>query len=327
MTDPDARQPWARPGWRAEMTAWIDDRLADAGIRRRGEPTEVRVWDRSALLTIDTDRGRLWAKAVPELFSHEIAVTELLFDIDPGIVPPVVAADRTLGRIITEHVDGPSLRSLGESPDVWAATMSRLAELQRVLAADPAALAVAGVVAAPLGHLAEQIPRLLADDALLRVGLDGGLTRLEASAVRRRGGELVDACHALAASGIPDSLEHGDLAADEVIVGEMGPVFLDWSDGTIAHPFLSAASLLGAGPGGSGTGHFADVREGAYLGPWLTAGIGLTEVTGRAALAAARMVLPIHLAALYADRILPGVGPGSALETVVPDAMRTLLAR
>ena len=229
------------------------------------------------------------------------------------------------GRIITEHVDGPSLASLGDTPDVWAATLSRLAELQRVLAADPIALEVAGVAAAPLGRLADDVPRLLADDALLLVGRDGGLTSAEAARIRERIPELADACHALAASGIPDSLEHGDLAADEIILGEMGPVILDWSDGSITHPFLSAASLLGGGP--EPATDAGDGRASAYLGPWLTAGLGLTEAAGRSALDTARTVLPLHLAALYADRILPGVGSGSELELVVPRAMRTLLNR
>ncbi len=143
----------------------------------------------------------------------------------------------------------------------------------------------------------------------------------EAAALRRLTPELVDACHALAASGIPDSLEHGDLAADEVIIGEMGPVFLDWSDGSITHPFLSAASLI---PGPTARN---DERVAAYLGPWLTAGIGLTEATGRAALETARTVLPLHVAALYADRVLPGLGTDPDQVDVVPRTLRTLLSR
>ena len=97
----------------------------------------------------------MWAKAVPPVFAHEIALTELLADIDPGIVPPVVAADRVLGRIITEHVDGPRSRHCTASRAVWAATMSRLAEIQRVLASEPGALADAGAVAVPIADLAD----------------------------------------------------------------------------------------------------------------------------------------------------------------------------
>ena len=154
----DDRQPWYRPGWLAGMTAWIDARLADAGIRRRGPVRQVRAWSRAALLTLETDRGRLWAKAVPGVFAHEIAVTELLADVDPGFVPPVVAADRDLGRIITEHVEGPTLTAIGDDPVIWMAALSRLAEVQRVLAADLGALRVAGVAAAPLDRLADVAP-------------------------------------------------------------------------------------------------------------------------------------------------------------------------
>lgn len=313
---------WLGPGWRDDMTSWIDGRLADAGIRRHGDMTEVRTWSRSALLSFETDRGRLWAKAVPEVFAHEVAVTELLADIDPGIVPPVVASDRGLGRIITEHVEGPSLASIHDGPAVWAATMSRLAEVQRVLANERAALTVAGVAAAPLVRLAASLPRLLADDDLLMVDQPGGLTASEATTVRSRLHEFVEACEALAASGVPDSLEHGDLTADEVIIGEMGPVFLDWSDGSITHPFLSAASLLRDVAGG---GNAADDRVSAYLGPWLGAGLGLTEAAAREALATAWTVLPLHVVALHAERILPSLEPRSEMEKVVPNALRTIL--
>jgi len=317
----ESRHPWYHMGWLAEMSAWIDGRLADAGLRRRGPIRQVRSWGRAALLTFETDRGRLWAKAVPDMFAHEIAVTELLADIDPGIVPPVVAADRSLGRIVTEHVEGASLVTIGPEPAVWMATMSRLAEVQRVLAADLGALSVAGVAAAPLERLAESLSGLLADDELLRTDRPGGLTGGEAQSLRDRLPEWVEACRALAASGIRDSLEHGDLTADEVILGAMGPVFLDWSDGSITHPFLSAASMFeergyaDRGP---------DDRATAYLGPWVAAG-HVTPAAGREALTLARTVLPFHLAALYAERILPGLQQPWEAERVVPDALRTIL--
>ena len=157
------------------------------------------------------------------------------------------------------------------------------------------------------------------------VGRPGGLSVAEAAALRDGVPAYVAACHELASSGVPDSLEHGDLSADEVIIGEMGPVFLDWSDGSITHPFLSAAAFLGhasTAPAGS-TGDLVA----AYLGPWLGAGFGLTDAAGRRAMAAARIVQPLHLAALYADRILPGLGGSSENGHVVPDALRSILPR
>ena len=132
---------------------------------------------------------------------------------------------------------------------------------------------------------------------------------------------FVDACRDLAASGVPDSLEHGDLAADEIILGPMGPVFLDWSDGSITHPFLSAASLLRSS---DATGGDADVLVAAYLGPWLASG-QITAADGRRALDLARIVLPLHLAAMYSERILPGLEQPDEVGHVVPDALRTIL--
>ena len=315
------RQPWDHDGWFVEMSAWVDARLKDAGIRRRGPVRQVRAWARAALLTIDSDHGRLWAKAVPAVFAHEIAVTELLADVDPGIVPPVVAADRTLGRIVTEHVEGPTLAAIGDDPVTWTAALSRLAEIQRVLAADLDALRVAGVAAAPLDRLALSVPALLADDDLLLVDRTGGLSSSEAGALRRRVPAFVDACRDLAASGVPDSLEHGDLAADEIILGPMGPVFLDWSDGSITHPFLSAASLLRSRGANEAE---ADSLVSAYLGPWLASG-QVTAADGRTALDLARTVLPLHLTAMYAERILPGLQTPDEMGHVVPDALRSIL--
>lgn len=313
---PGARS--ADDAWLAELLLWVDERLSMVGVRRRGVPAVHRSWARAVLLTVDTDRGRMWAKAVPEVFAHEVRVTVLLADVDPGCVPPVVAADTALGRIITEHVAGPALSSLPDDPEAWGASLSRLAEIQRVLAAEPTTLAIAGVMAAPLRALAAAIPRLLGDDGLLRTGQPDGLTTAEVTGLRARIPAFVDACHALAASGVPDSLEHGDLHADEVILGEMGPVFLDWSDGSITHPFLSAASLLADG------GAY-DERASSYLGPWVAAGV-ITESAGRAALEGARTVLPLHLASLYADRILPALRDGSRSDSAVIRALRTLVA-
>jgi hypothetical protein len=132
---------------------------------------------------------------------------------------------------------------------------------------------------------------------------------------------FVDACRDLAASGVPDSLEHGDLAADEIILGPMGPVFLDWSDGSITHPFLSAASLLRSS---KATGGDADRLVAAYLGPWLASG-QITAADGRRALDLARTVLPLHLAAMYSERILPGLEQPEEVGRAVPDALRTIL--
>ena len=150
--------PWYRPHWFDPMAAWIDQALADAGLRRRGPVRQVRSWGRAALLVVDTDRGRVWAKQVPSVFAHEIAVTRLLGDVDPGFVAPEIAADRAAGRVLMEHVDGPLLTEQRDDIVPWTATLARLAEVQRVLAADLDGVRVAGLPAASLASLADDLP-------------------------------------------------------------------------------------------------------------------------------------------------------------------------
>lgn len=312
-------QPWYRPGWLAEMDAWIDTRITELGLRRHGPVRQVRSWGRSALLRLETDRGGLWAKQVPMAFAHEVAVTGLLADIDPGIVPPVVAADAAAGRLLLEHVEGPILADLTGATEPWAATMARFAELQRVLAGDTAALRMAGVPSAPLEVLAGAVPALIADPGRAMVGAPGGLTPEDHEALVRATDDLVAACRALAETDVPASLDHGDLSPGQVLVSEMGPVILDWSDATITHPFLAAASFLAEPATLPGTG--GHLPGSAYVAGW---GGG---AEAQRALELAHVVFPLHLAKLYRERVLPGLEQPWEMERMIPWALRTLLPR
>ncbi len=84
---------------------------------------------------------------------------------------------------------------------------------------------------------------------LLRVGEPGGLTDAGLACLLEHAERIADACRRMAASGVPDSLDHGDLGASQVIVGEMGPVIFDWSDASVTHPFLSLESFVSGASG------------------------------------------------------------------------------
>ena len=58
------------------------------------------------------------------------------------------------------------------------------------------------------------------------------------------GEELGAACDELTASGLPLTLEHGDLWVSNIYVGDAEPQFIDWTDASISHPFLSLGPLL-----------------------------------------------------------------------------------
>ena len=94
----------------------------------------------------------------------------------------------------------------------------------------------------------------------------------------------------------------------------MGPVFLDWSDATVTHPFLAAASFLD-----DPAGVPADLRQRPRGGlPRRLDRLRRPAPTATRALELARIVHPLHMAQLHADRILPGLDQPWELAWSVP---------
>ena len=73
--------------------------------------------------------------------------------------------------------------------------------------------------------------------------------------------ELGKDANALESSIIPIGLEHGDLDAGNVFIQCNNPIFTDWSDSSISHPFYTLASFWG-------TKINLDVITSYYLDEW-----------------------------------------------------------
>jgi fructosamine-3-kinase len=76
-------------------------------------------------------------------------------------------------------------------------------------------------------------------------------------------------CATLAAVRVPQTLEHGDLWAGNIVTRDGSHVYFDWAESSVAHPFFSF--LLFLPDATSRLSHVPDVRRrlrDAYLGPW-----------------------------------------------------------
>jgi hypothetical protein len=77
----------------------------------------------------------------------------------------------------------------------------------------------------------------------------------------------------LAASGLPDTIQHDDLHAGNVFVGGAGEFIADWGTAAIMHPFIRLRMAIGRvddrflSPVG-GTPEEARPALAAYLQPW-----------------------------------------------------------
>ncbi len=93
---PAARRPgWARPGFLARASAWMEDRLAADGSPVLAPPRLHSVWCLSAVIRAETARGVAFLKACAPVFRDEPAITAAVGEV-AGLTPPSSLA--TTGR-------------------------------------------------------------------------------------------------------------------------------------------------------------------------------------------------------------------------------------
>jgi hypothetical protein len=273
---------WTDPGWRAEHLAWATDRLAELGRQPVGEAEQrARPW--STVFRIPTDRGVAWSKANGPGAAHEGPLLEALRQAGESnvLLPLAVATDQPW---LLLDDGGPTLRSLvaadGRAGDTelakWIRILPTYARLQRRMEGHVEAMRAAGVPDERPAAYPAILARLLADD--------GPWTRVDdvdrdrAEATRSRLAALApvvrDLSAELAASGIPSTVEHGDLHGNNILTGTgtaTTPRFFDWGDGVIAHPFGTLTSTFGSAAHHAGVDAYGQelhpVRD-AYTQAW-----------------------------------------------------------
>jgi hypothetical protein len=135
---------------------------------------------------------------------------------------------------------GPTLRSLGPPEQlwtVWEGLVARYADLQLRLAVDRDAVLGTGVREVSPTTVPGQARALLDDLAAVPVD-GGGLSHEQVERLTDVLPALDDWCLQLAASGIPDSVQHDDLHSNNVCwTGSVETArFIDWGDATWGTP-------------------------------------------------------------------------------------------
>jgi hypothetical protein len=316
---------WTNRGWYVEALAWAVARLNEIGVSARGTPEQLRAWERSFLMRLRVEDGTYYFKAAPAMFRHEPILMQWLVDRFPDNFPHVVAVDAERGWILQREADGSAL-PLDEvrEEEEWYRAVRRLAEIQVETLSHAKELRSLGCPYRGLEILARRIPRLCADAGAMMLGQPGGLTRNEIDRVAALAPTLLALCGELASYELPDALEHGDLWASNVLSTLGGPVYLDWSDSSLSHPFFSLSQLMTEAavllPASSRESR-RRLRE-SYLTPWRQH--ASHDVLVRA-FELARVLAPVHLAATVHAELLPATGYRWELEPAVPAYLRLAL--
>jgi hypothetical protein len=161
----------------------------------------------------------------------------------PAHLPAVVGADGDRRWLLLRRCEGQCLEE-GAPLATWRDVARAYADVQVAAAQQVDRLRELGCPDRSPSTLREEIGRLCADEAAFLVDQAHGLTSAELQRLRAAQPWLAQACDELSASNLPLSIEHGDLWASNVYVGEHGPMFIDWTDASISHPFLSLGPLL-----------------------------------------------------------------------------------
>ena len=233
------------------------------------------------------------------------ALTARLAAEAPAEMPEVIAADAGRRWLLLRATAGPQLTEVAE-PAPWVDAAGAIARIQVAWVGRGAELRDLGCPAYGLAWLAARIAPLLADTAALQPVHAEPLTAGEVERLRALEPGLHALCAELAALGVPDSLEHGDLWGDNVIVDSGGPVLIDWEDASLSHPFLSPAILsLHArlvGPPLDGPDTARAIRD-AYLAPWRESGPLAAWPAARveAAFDLAQRLAPLYYAAQFRE--------------------------
>ncbi|PDW03114.1 phosphotransferase family protein [Candidatus Viridilinea mediisalina] len=324
--DPSAlRPPWYQPDWYGQALAWANTSLTRLGLTPTGAPTQVRSWQRSAMLRFPTAEGEIYMKAVLPIFRHEPGLTAALAQQHPGYVAQPLTLDPVRGWMLMAELPGPKLATLREEDDLphWEAALARLAELQLASVPRYAELRALGLPEYPLERLAARLEPLLADPAAALPDRPAGLSPSEWTALQHLATRVATLSTQLAAYDLPTALEHGDLWAGQVIVGPQGSSFLDWSASSLTHPFFSLLLFLveieDFFPRERG------IRErlrDAYLEPWgaYARGAKLTQ-----AFELAQPLAALHHALIYHRIVLPNLEIKWELELLLPFYLKMAL--
>jgi len=125
----DGRE-WTLPGWFEEVCGWLEQALADAGVREVREIVQLRAWTSSCVLLVRTGAGTFYFKTVSESGRHECTVTGYLAQHFPETVARIVATKPERRWFVMTALEGGKLEDVGDVM-LWERAAAVYGQLQR----------------------------------------------------------------------------------------------------------------------------------------------------------------------------------------------------
>ncbi len=282
----------------ANAEKWIHAELIKQGIQITGPLDQFYARPWSILIRIPSSSGNIYFKAVSPESRHEVALMVKLHQWHPECTLPVIASHLGQGWLLTPD-GGTTLReAIRGSQDFrhWQSVLPIYARLQIDLTRHIEEIFSIGEPDRRLKALPGQYEALLQDHQALYIDQKDGISSEQVQRLQALVPDFAAMCAELETSGIPETLNHGDLTDGNIFLSNGHAIFFDWGDSVISHPFFSLRTTFVSLYFSMGIDYGApelDVLRDIYLEAWKEYG-ALDEL--RAAFQLALKVAPISRA-------------------------------
>jgi aminoglycoside phosphotransferase (APT) family kinase protein len=236
--------PFARPGWLREMCRWIAQQIAPMKIRLTGNFRQLNASASFSLIRFETTGPAVWSKAVGKPNCHEFNLVSTLAALFSSYLPPIVAVRPEWNAWLTTEMEGTS-PDADSNFSMWKTISARLAELQIASVHEVPRLISAGcrdVSVTALLNSTDDFFAIMAE--LMKQQTKTPPSILTSEEILDLSKRIKENLSLLAASGIPDALNHLDLNPGNIFVSGDRCTFIDWAEAAIGHPFLTFEYLL-----------------------------------------------------------------------------------
>ncbi len=239
-----AVRKWSTAAWREQASAWLDEQLGKAGIKRTGEITQPRIRPWGTVLNAPTNTGQVWLKAPGPETVFEVRLYELLRDVAPEWVLEPIAIDVSRGWVLLPD-GGTALReNAGDPIEAMVKVLPQYGDLQRRLMPHVSGMLAAGVTDMRAAVMPSRFEEAV--DAVARRADADDMVAVRQIVGRRE--FFRERCSQAAALSIEASLDHNDLHTGNVFLTGDRARFYDWGDSVVSHPFASMVVALGSMP-------------------------------------------------------------------------------
>jgi hypothetical protein len=228
---------------------WIDELLAKTGSHRSSSSIPVirqlNQGNDFCLLSLKDSTGRkMWFKAVGEPNTREYALTAELTRRFPAFLPRILNTIPEWKGWVMEDVEGVPLNEADIRCQCEQA-FTALATMQKEMVTDMASLSALGAIDWTCGRIASLSEPFFAESQrAMQAQISTKSRPLGRSELHQLKNDVEPALREFSDAGVPDTLVHGDIGHGNIITTLNGPVFLDWAETYVGHPFLSAEHLL-----------------------------------------------------------------------------------